>query len=121
MEPLSGYLMLGKRLYEHDVDFVGPWNFGPNSDSFMTVERLASEAIGMLGRGKVDIRPDTTKHEAHTLRLDITKAKALLGWEPQFDFRQNLQATFDWYRNYYERIEDVETFTNRQIGDFFNK
>lgn len=119
MEPLAGYLMLGKGLYEHNIDFVGPWNFGPNSDSFMTVEKLVSEAVALLDKGKVIIQPDTTKHEANILRLDITKAKSLLGWEPRFHFKQNLQATFDWYKHYYEKNEGIADFTNKQIMDFF--
>ncbi|MDB5259224.1 MAG: CDP-glucose 4,6-dehydratase [Candidatus Taylorbacteria bacterium] len=119
LEPLSGYLILAKGLYEGRHDLSTAWNFGPEDESFLTVQQLVDAAIRILGKGSVDIRPDDSKHEANILKLDIGKAKKLLGWHPKFDFKQNLQYTFDWYKNYYEKREDVVEFTNKQIETFF--
>ena len=44
LEPLSGYLMLGKELY-NDPIFSGSWNFGPNIKSIKTVEEVANLII----------------------------------------------------------------------------
>lgn len=120
LEPLAGYLMLAKGLYEGRADLSGAWNFGPNNESFVTVRRLIDEAIGILGKGSHEVYPDTSgKHEMNNLKLDINKADALLGWKPQLSFKQNLELTFDWYKNYYEKSEDVIAFTNSQIKHFF--
>lgn len=119
LEPLSGYLMLTKGLYEKQVNLSGAWNFGPNDESFMTVKKLVSEAIKILGRGKLVVKPDSSKHEANILKLDISKAKTLLGWQPTLDFQQNLEFTFNWYKNYYEKSGDIIKFTNQQIKTFF--
>ena len=119
LEPLSGYLMLGQGLYEGKTDFSGAWNFGPNNESFVSVSRLISEAIKILGEGEYITKSDTSKHEASLLKLDINKANALLDWQPRFNFKDTLEFTFSWYRNYYEKREDVVEFTNKQIEEFF--
>ncbi len=119
LEPLSGYLMLAKVLYEEKKEFSGAWNFGPNDDSFMTVQRLVTEAIKILKKGVLKVKLDLLKHETNILKLDISKVKTLLGWKPTLNFQQNLDFTFNWYKNYYGKSEDVVKFTNQQIKIFF--
>jgi CDP-glucose 4,6-dehydratase len=119
LEPLSGYLMLAKDLYQKKVIVSGAWNFGPTSDSFVSVRILAEGALEILGKGKYTIKPDTAKHEATLLKLDINKAIALLGWQPTLNFKETLNLTFAWYKNYYEKNEDIVEFTNKQINRFF--
>lgn len=119
LEPLSGYLMLGQGLYEKKVALSGIWNFGPNNESFVSVRELAEGAKKILGKGDYKISSDTTKHEATLLKLDINKAVALLKWKPKINFPDTLNLTFLWYKNYYEKEEDVVEFTNMQINNFF--
>ncbi len=119
LEPLLGYLMLAKELYEKKTLFSGSWNFGPNNESFVSVRALAEGAKEILGKGEYIISPDTTKHEATLLKLDINKAVALLGWKPTLGFKDTLDLTFTWYKNYYEKSEDIVEFTNKQINTFF--
>jgi CDP-glucose 4,6-dehydratase len=119
LEPLSGYLMLAKGLYEGKTEFSSAWNFGPDDESFVSVERLVREAIDLLGKGNVDIRPDSSKHEANILKLDINKSRTFLRWQPKFNFQKNLEFTFSWYKNYYEKMTDPVEFTNKQIEEFF--
>ncbi len=120
MEPISGYLMLAKDLFEKKTELSGAWNFGPNNESLMSVISLIEEAIQILNKGSYEIEVDTSKHEAHLLKLDINKANALLNWKPKLTFKENLELTFAWYKNYYEKTEDVVQFTNNQIKSFFN-
>ena len=120
MEPLAGYMLLAKGLYEHNTSLCQAWNFGPNDDSFMSVEKLAKKAIQILKKGSINIKPDGSKHETHILKLDVTKAKTILGWQPRLNFEENLEYTFKWYKNFYEKSEDVVKFTNKQIKAFFN-
>lgn len=119
LEPLSGYLLLGKKLYEKDVSLSTSWNFGPNNESFVSVEGLFKETKKYLADFSYIVKIDTSKHEAGLLKLDINKAHSLLGWRPTLTFGENIALTFDWYKNYYEKIEDVVVFTNRQINSFF--
>lgn len=119
LEPLSGYMMLAQRLYQGEKDFSGAWNFGPNDESFIAVEDLISNSLQVLGRGEYESQPDNSKHEANLLKLDPSKAKCLLGWQPQFNIDQNIRTTMEWYKHFYEQAGDMADFTNRQIDAFF--
>jgi CDP-glucose 4,6-dehydratase len=118
LEPLYGYLILAKDLYEGKTIVSGAWNFGPHNDSFVSVRALAEGASSILGKGGFIINPDSSKHEANLLKLDINKAVALLGWKPLFTFKETLELTFSWYKEYYENKGDMVSFTNKQIQDF---
>lgn len=119
LEPLSGYLILGQHLYEGKKELSGAWNFGPNNESFVTVGELIEQAIAVLGQGVHVTKPDTSRHEAVNLRLDINKAHVLLSWKPRLTFAETLEATFAWYKKYYEKHENIVEFTNKQIKSFF--
>ena len=120
LEPLSGYLMLAKRLYEKETHLSQAWNFGPHNDSFVSVEGLLMEAKKAIPKFVYVIKADASnKHEAGLLKLDINKTAHLLGWKPRVNFEDTLALTFDWYKNYYEKGEDVVEFTNKQINTFF--
>lgn len=119
LEPLSGYLLLGQKMYEKETKLSGVWNFGPNNESFVSVKGLVEGGKKILEKGGYQIIPDLLKHEATLLKLDINKAIALLGWKPKLNFEETLELTFDWYKNYYENGEDVVVFTNKQINNFF--
>ncbi len=121
LEPLSGYLQLGMKTYEKEHYLSDMWNFGPHDESFVCVEDIARKAVSILRKGEIVVMHDDSKHETSILKLDITKAKTVLGWSPTLNFEQNLDYTFGWYKNYYEQSEDVVVFTNKQITNFFDK
>jgi CDP-glucose 4,6-dehydratase len=120
LEPLSGYLMLAKRMYEGEKHLSQAWNFGPHHDSFVNVESLLMEAKKSMPHVTYIIKDDGTHmHEAGLLKLDINKASHYLNWKPKVNFERTISLTFDWYKNYYEKQEDVVDFTNKQIKSFF--
>lgn len=121
LEPISGYLLLAKRLYEGDMRAAGAWNFGPNDESFVTAEEMITRCIGIAGKGSYKVMGDSAGHESTLLKLDIAKAKTILKWKPVFDLDQNLRFTLDWYGAYYANREDMAAFTNMQIDAFFSK
>ena len=51
LDPLGGYIVLAKGLYEKNINCVGAWNFGPNQENIITVEELVKKAINILGEG----------------------------------------------------------------------
>lgn len=119
LEPLAGYLMLGKRLYDGETAFAQAWNFGPHNDSFMSVEEVLKESKKNISNISYNIVPDPSKHEAALLKLDINKAVHMLGWRPTMGFPETIKATLLWYGAYYEKPEDIVEFTNTQINNFF--
>lgn len=122
LEPLAGYLQLAKNLYEGRKNFVGPWNFGPKHDEQgVSVEEVVRKFIVLMGKGTYNVVADNSKHEANLLLLDITKASQQLDWYPRLSFQQTLQWTCDWYKECYEKPDNILSITDRQIKEFFNK
>ena len=121
LEPVSGYLLLAKKLFEGDVRATGAWNFGPHDESFVTAETMIKKSIVIIGKGAYSVAQDAGVHESTLLKLDIEKAKNTLGWKPTFDLDQNLRYTLDWYTAFYGDKEDMVIFTNAQIDSFFGR
>jgi len=120
LEPLFGYLTLSKGLYQKKQNFIGAWNFGPKNESFVPVGNLTKEVFKIIGKGKLKIRSEKSKHEAEILKLNITKAKNTLKWYPILNFHKNIKLTSEWYKNYYEKTIDPIKFTNNQIKRFLD-
>lgn len=100
LEPLSGYLHLAWRLCQDDGERLAEgWNFGPEDGSIITVRELAQRLIGAYGRGDlVEAADPRQPHEAQSLKLDISKARARLGWFPIWGIAETVQRTAAWYR-----------------------
>lgn len=119
LEPLSGYMLLAKKLWEHPTEFCEGWNFGPESESVSTVWEVATELIKNYGKGELKDSSDSNAvHEAKLLMLDITKAKTKLGWKPRMNMRQCMELVVDWYKRY--QTEDVYQLCIEEIHQFTN-
>lgn len=118
LEPLRGYATLAEHLFEHGARFAEGWNFGPRDEDSKTVGWIARRMSEMWGP---DAHWNTTSgvqpHEAHILKLDISKARSRLGWHPLLGLEEALQLTVDWAR---ERRAggDVRQLTLAQIGAY---
>ncbi len=100
LEPLSGYLLLGARLFEGG-DARGAWNFGPETASCCSVRELVETFLRHYGSGTwtdVSDRQSRERHEARLLSLSWDKARERLGWRPQWDLDTAVRRTSVWYR-----------------------
>lgn len=119
LEPLSGYMLLAKKQWEHPTEFCEGWNFGPESESVSTVWEVATELIKNYGKGQLkDSSDPNAVHEAKLLMLDITKAKTKLGWKPRMNMQQCMDLVADWYKRYQK--EDVYQLCVEEIEKFIN-
>lgn len=101
LEPLSGYLLLGKLLYEKGQEFAEAWNFGPSDSSVMTVEEIVKKSIEIWGSGSYVIDSSEQPHEANLLKLDISKSSKKLGWSAKVPSLRALELTLEWYVSFY--------------------
>lgn len=118
-EPLTGYMLLGMKLHLGQKDKTGGWNFGPENRDMQSVEKVLDMVIKKLGKGKVIIREDKTKHEANLLKLNNTKAKTLLGWEPKFNLKKAISETSEWYETYHKDKNKSQELSIKQIEDYY--
>lgn len=119
LEPLSGYMLLAQKMWEHPMDYCEGWNFGPENESVSTVWEVATALIKNFGHGKLKDCSDTNAvHEANLLMLDITKAKKRLGWKPRLNTMQTMQLVTDWYKRY--QTENVYDICINEINNFLD-
>lgn len=117
LEPLSGYMLLAQKMWEHPTEYCEGWNFGPEADSVSTVWEVATKLVQSFGRGELkDVSDPNALHEANLLMLDINKAKTRLGWKPRLDALQTIDLVADWYKKYQNKnvyslcIEEIDNF-----------
>ena len=124
MEPLSGYLLLGAKLFQKKLNYklYPSWNFGPNLKNCKTVKYLVNYFKKHWGDKKIIITFHKKKnfYESKLLKLNIKKAKKELGWKPTLDINTSLKLTIDWYKAFFEK-KDMEVITKKQIRLFFKK
>lgn len=119
LELLRGYLMLGHGLLAGQA-LDGAWNFGPGRENEITAGDIAerfARAWGGLEPFAPVIEPSPLA-EAQTLRLDISKAHALLDWRPTLGIEETVRMTADWYRRRSVSPEHIADFTRDQIAAY---
>lgn len=118
LESLSGYLLLGERLIVEGPTVAEAWNFGPHDVDAKPVAWIANTLVSLWGQGAqwaVDKNPHP--HEAHYLKLDISKARARLRWEPRWTLESALRETVAWVRAWTQG-GDMRVVSLRQIADY---
>jgi CDP-glucose 4,6-dehydratase len=125
LEPLTGYLMLAEAAATGRVEIEGGWNFGPGVDADQTVETLLERFVAAWGRdGANDPRwthdAGPHPHEARLLRLDASKARATLNWEPLLSFADTADWTAQWYRAFADGLSPLQT-TLTQIDRYLGQ
>lgn len=117
LEPLSGYMLLAKKMWESPTEYCEGWNFGPKLESVANVWDIAERVIECYGEGELcDCSDPNSLHEAKLLMLDISKAYFRLGWQPKLNLTQTVQLTVDWYKRY--RNECVYKLCVEQISKY---
>ncbi len=102
LEPINGYLMLGEQLLLGNKQFATSFNFGPETHDVASVEEMG--VLAKQNWDKVEMilgKEPNIKHEAGLLKLDITKAREILGWKPLWPSKKATATTVNWYKNYY--------------------
>jgi len=120
LEPLSGYMLVAEHLYREGIKFGEAWNFGPDDSDAKPVEWIVKNLCNLWGSDAAyEIKNNSILHEAHYLKLDWSKARAYLHWNPKWNLLTALERTVEWTR-VYEQEGDIRAICHRQIDEYFN-
>lgn len=121
LEPLSGYLLLGAKLYSDSERFSGEaYNFAPEVERGGSVGEITA-VFQKRWKGfevKIDRAQTGTKKETKWLRLNYEKALLELGWRPKLSLAEALDWTTSWYEAYYENSKKARDLTRAQIEKY---
>lgn len=118
LEPLAGYLLLAEKLHAEGPRWGEGWNFGPADEDARPVQWIVEQLTGLWGAGATwqsDHQPHP--HEAHHLRLDCSRARALLGWSPRWTLQVALEHIVAWHRAYHSG-KNLRQLTLQQIAQY---
>jgi CDP-glucose 4,6-dehydratase len=118
LEPLSGYLVLAQALYQEGAKFDGGWNFGPLDEDARPVQEVIDLLIQRWNtpaswQQVLGEQP----HEAHALKLDISKARQYLQWSPKWGLENAVEKISQWQMAY-QKQSDMHAVSLQQIKDY---
>ncbi len=124
LDPLSGYLLVGAKLYEN-VNLNGDsFNFGPRHEINKPVIELVSDLAKSWEfknpEDSYEITGDKTFDESSLLRLNCDKSLIELRWLPVLFYDEFINFTGNWYHEYRDNKENLLFFTENQIREYCN-
>ena len=118
LEPLSGYLLLAEKLYTQGVAYAEGWNFGPADEDAKPVQWIVEQLTQQWGEGASwQLDGGEHPHEAHYLKLDCSKAKMRLDWQPRWHLGHTLEMIVAWQQAWLAK-QDMRSFTLKQIEQY---
>lgn len=86
------------RLMNSEESVTGPINLG-NPGEFTMIE-LAEKVLGLTGSQSKIVYNPLPQDDPKQRKPDITKAKNLLGWEPQIALQDGLKKTIEYFKKF---------------------
>ncbi len=119
LEPLGGYLSLAEKLSgDGGEKYASGWNFGPADSDAIPVGAIVQKLSTLWGPGAAfTIDQGEHPHEASFLKLDCSKARAHLGWQPRIGVDTALAWTVEWHKAMLSGA-DMRAVTKAQIARF---
>ena len=120
IDVVNGYLKLG--IYNEDKEVVfDSFNFGPREENEINVKTLTEKFLSNYKSNSSKIVLDSNENlpESQILRLDSSKSKKILDWEPVMNIDDTVEETALWYEAFYSG-KDVCELTKDQIKNYLN-
>jgi CDP-glucose 4,6-dehydratase len=119
LEPLSGYLLLARKLHGDPQAYGEAWNFGPEDSDVRPVSWVVDRFCRLWGGGASRVQDGGRHpHEAKFLKLDCSKARAELGWCPRWGIDKALEMVVGWTKAYADREGDLLSLCLSQIAAY---
>lgn len=125
LDVLWGYLLLVKKMYGyygHSQTLQGAYNFGPRKDGIVSVETLVKKLGENFEGANYEFISLTEKKiiESNILKLDSSKARYQLGWEPIYNLEKILTVTTDFYKKA-RNNEELEVLCQKFIQNYMEE
>lgn len=119
LEPLTGYLLLGVKMFDNPGKYIDAYNFGPYGSDALPVVQMVDLALEAWGKGSYQVLQNPGQpHEAGLLKLDISKSISELGWVPKMNALAAVSYTLNWYKEFSDKKSSIDEFTEYQIMNF---
>jgi CDP-glucose 4,6-dehydratase len=119
LEPISGYLVLGKKLRQHPKLYSSSYNFGPSDTQTLSVKKVVDIFFKELGVKKKIFRSKSTFKESKLLKLNSYKSRKKLYWKNTWGMKKSIEETAKWYKQYIFNKIKLRDFTLSQIKQYF--
>lgn len=114
LEPVLAYLYIAMKQAD-DPALQGEYNIGPHESDCVTTGKIASMFCEAWGDVNWTYKKENNAvHEANYLKLDCSKMKNILNWQPCWNIQTAIKKTVDWYKNY-QMGNDVNDIMEQQI------
>lgn len=124
IEPLFGYIVLAYNLNKKKEINGEILNFGPTKKNSVTVKKVI-EILSMDWYGKnyksyYKLIKNKNYKETNSLILNSSKAKLLLNWKCNLNYKQSISMTSKWYLVYYYDNKNILNYTIQQIQEYID-
>jgi CDP-glucose 4,6-dehydratase len=121
LEPLFGYLLLGKKLNRNEKFSGEPFNFGPSVNKNYTVLNIVKKLKKYLPSIKWKIKINDNINETKNLILQSRKAFKHLQWKAILSIDEIILYTTEWYKRFYFSKKTIVNFSISQINNYLKK
>ena len=118
LEPLFGYINLSISLNTTTKMNGEAFNFGPFASKNYSVKKILEKFKFEFKSIKWKSYNKKKFKESKLLNLNCNKAKKLINWKTKYNFKQTIDETIFWYKNYKKR--DIKELTYEQINKYLN-
>jgi len=116
LDALSGYLIVGQKLFEGDAAIAGAWNFGPVGEKEFSVDEIVKASAAQWKKIQLQYEGHGKQFgETRTLFIDSNKSVQQLKWKPVWSTLEGLEKTIGWYRGFYE---EGKIITTQQLSEY---
>ncbi|MDQ7001094.1 MAG: CDP-glucose 4,6-dehydratase, partial [Ghiorsea sp.] len=110
-----------QKLYEAPKLYAEGWNFGPHEDDAKPVDWILDRMVDKWGNGASwQLDQGEHPHEACYLKLDISKAKSKLDWQPTWHLEATLGKIIQWHQAWLTH-EDMQVVCLNEINEYMRE